>query len=122
MTKSTDSRKQPILFRAGRKAKRMISNLFSTKPPERHENPFATLLPVLTALATQINAHRVIEFGCGRNSTLNFLSKEIFPELVQLTSVENDAEWREIIVKQANDTRLSMIQLVPRTGQTPYVP
>ena len=111
MLRTTEGNDESILIRAARRASAIMSRLLTSSPPERHENPFATLLPVLTALATEIHVQRAIEFGCGTNSTLSFLSKDVFPELIQLTSVENDAEWRDMIAQQANDSRLSMISV-----------
>lgn len=98
-----------VLKRAVGKANRVIRRLTVPSQMERHQEPFATVLPVLVALATIVRVRRAIEFGCGTNSTLSFLRTDLFPDLIELTSVENDSGWRESITRQASDPRLSMI-------------
>lgn len=99
-----------IFIRAARKTGRTLRRMFAPVPAQRHENPYATLLPVLTALACRFNVRRVVEFGCGYNSTLTFLNRDIYPALETLTSIENDSQWMESIRKSTSDSRLRILQ------------
>ena len=82
--------------------------------PERHANPYATHLPVLVALAQIVPVRRVAEFGCGMYSTLTFLDRAVFPELIQLDSFENDVAWVERLrAAVGGDSR---VRLTPVAG------
>lgn len=56
-------------------------------------SPFATHLPVLIGLSRTVSPRRVLELGAGFYSTGLFLNRAVFPELEELHSFENDAEW-----------------------------
>jgi hypothetical protein len=71
--------------------------------PDRAENPYATHLPVLLALARLLDVKRVLEFGCGDFSTGTFLDRRAFPKLERLESYENDAEWAKRVRDAAQD-------------------
>jgi hypothetical protein len=74
--------------------------------------PYATHVPVLVGLAKQRPIRRVLEFGAGRYSTLLFLDRTVFPDLVALRTYEDNAEWaQEVIGLAGNDSRLD-VQLV----------
>lgn len=60
-------------------------------------NDYATHVPILLGLARMREIRNVLEFGCGRYSTLTFLNRAAFPHLVQLHSIENDSSWSETI-------------------------
>lgn len=78
-------------------------------PPKRADNPYATHVPVLIGLARILNLQNVVEFGCGRFSTLLFLNPSAFPHLKQLESYENDREWIESVKMRASeDERLKL--------------
>ena len=81
---------------------------------ERAANPYTTHLPVLIFLGRLLPIKRVLELGCGEFSTPTFLDKQIFPDLVALSSFETDAEWRNKILTSpiGTDERLSL-SLVP---------
>ena len=98
----------PLLRRVFRRSKELWKQRWTSPPQTRHENPYATLLPVLVALGQQLPVKHVLEFGSGFNSTFTFLNKDIFPFLVQLVSVENDPEWRRQIQQATTDPRLFM--------------
>jgi hypothetical protein len=70
---------------------------------ERAENPYATHLPVLVGISRLLSVKRVAEFGCGRYSTLTFLDRSVFPDLVALHSFEDDPGWREEIAAMTRD-------------------
>ena len=74
---------------------------------------YTTHLPVLIGLASARPVRRVLEFGCGPFSTLTFLDRSLFPDLVALDSYETDPVWRDMVVKQSgNDPRLQL-KVVP---------
>jgi hypothetical protein len=84
-------------------------NHFSTP---RARNAFATHVPILIGLGRSRKIQRVLEFGCGKYSTLTFLNRSVFPHLEQLHSVENDDSWAAMIQEAAkHDSRWSL-QLV----------
>src|SRR5574341_819530 len=96
------------LSRLGDAACRLWDSCVLRVPP-RAENPYATHVPVLVALARVIPVRRVLELGCGRYSTFTFLNRVAFPQLEQLYSLENDRDWAARIAAEAGtDARLSL--------------
>jgi hypothetical protein len=73
---------------------RLCAKYFSAP---RAENDYATHVPILLGLARMREIRSVLEFGCGRYSTLTFLNRAAFPHLEQLHSIENDSAWSETI-------------------------
>jgi predicted O-methyltransferase YrrM len=65
----------------------------------RHENPYATHLPILIGLAKVMKVTQVIEFGSGTYSTLTFLNRNYFPDLASMSSYENDPIWADEVNK-----------------------
>lgn len=77
--------------------------------PERSEDPYATHIPVLLFSPTLRPIRHVVEFGCGRYSTMLFLNRSCFPDLETLDSYEDEPRWAEAIVADADsDCRLRM--------------
>jgi len=88
---------------------RRCVNHFSTP---RALNAFATHVPVLIGLGQSRKIQRVLEFGCGKYSTLTLLNRSVFPHLDRLHSIENDDSWAAMIQEAAkHDSRWSL-QLV----------
>jgi hypothetical protein len=76
------------------------------KPPRLAENPYATHIPVLVGLTRLIRVQRALEYGCGQHSTLAFLNQQVFPDLEELQSYENDGQWyKEITELTKHDPR-----------------
>jgi predicted O-methyltransferase YrrM len=85
-------------------------NRLVRKPTDRDRNPYATHLPVLIGMSRLLKIRRVIEFGCGQYSTLTFLDRAAFPELVSVHSFENNAIWIERVKTLTNsDPRINLI-------------
>jgi len=78
----------------------------------RAENDYATHVPILIGLARMREVKSVLEFGCGHYSTLTFLNRAAFPQLLRLHSIENDTAWSETINKLAKDDERWTLQLV----------
>lgn len=98
-------------LRGMKKTLRLVKNAI-TQPAERADNPYATHVPVLVGLANLLNVRRVVEYGCGEYSTLTFLNRSAFPGLVELRSLENDAEWFARMAQQVgDDPRVEMIHV-----------
>jgi hypothetical protein len=75
-------------------------------PPD----PYTTHLPVLIGLARLFSVRRVLEFGCGRFSTLTFLDRQAFPHLETLVSQETERDWMERVRTMTHsDPRVSFI-------------
>ena len=89
---------QQLTARSWRKLKSALYPL-----PPRAENAYATHVPVLIGLAAIRPVERVLEFGCGHYSTKTFLNRSIFPNLKELQSVENDAEWADTMREAVKD-------------------
>ena len=89
--------------------RRVFAKYFS-RP--RALNDYATHIPVLIGLARLRNITRVLEFGCGYYSTLTFLNRAAFANLVHLQSVENDAAWAESIYAKAKGDERWALKLV----------
>ncbi len=74
-----------------------------------NEDRFATALPVLVGLSRLIPVKKVLEFGSGLNSTPLFLNKTVFPDLIKLTSYENDLGWYNNVKNRiGDDTRIDL--------------
>jgi len=66
----------------------------------------------LIGLARIRQIRSVLEFGCGRYSTLTFLNRTAFPHLERLHSIENDDSWAATIQQIAQEDRRWSLQLV----------
>lgn len=78
-------------------------------PVQRSDEPYATHLPVLIAMAALRPIRQVLELGCGEFSTTLFLDRRAFPDLKRLVSVEDDPEWAENVRRRVgSDARLSL--------------
>ncbi len=81
-----------------------------SKRERAYHNPYATHLPILVAIARLQQIRRVLEFGCGEYSTISFLNRSVFPNLVELYSFENNREWADKIrVLTSGDNRVNLI-------------
>ena len=89
--------------------RRVFAKYFS-RP--RALNDYATHIPVLMGLPRLREINTVLEFGCGYYSTLTFLNRAAFPNLVRLQSVENDAAWAESTYAKAKSDERWALQLV----------
>ena len=87
---------------------RLCVKYFSTP---RAVNDYATHIPILIGLSRLREIRHVLEFGCGKYSTLTFLNAAAFPHLERLHSIENDDAWAQTIQQATNDTRWTL-QLV----------
>ena len=95
---------QQLTTRTWRKIRSVLQPL-----PPRAQNAYATHIPVLIGLAAIRPIRRVLEFGCGHYSTRTFLERSAFPDLEQLQSVENNADWAETMRETVNgDTRCTV--------------
>ena len=64
---------------------------------KRSENDHATHLPVLLGISKVYKIKKVVEFGSGKYSTLAFLDREAFPDLISLKFYENNLKWHKKI-------------------------
>src|SRR3982751_381755 len=78
----------------------------------RARNDYSTHLPILIGLARIRQITNVVEFGCGRYSTLTFLNRSAFPQLEKLESVENDVLWAETIQSAVGDDTRWALKLI----------
>ena len=76
-------------------------------------DPGASHLPVLQHIGRTISVKRVVEYGCGLYSTLEFLRVETFPVLEQLISYEDDVTWARRIALATPDLRLTLLPVEP---------
>lgn len=88
---------------------RLCVKYFSTP---RALNDYATHIPILIGLARVRKIRHVLEFGCGRYSTLTFLNRSAFPDLERLHSIENDDAWATTIQEAAQNDPRWTLQLV----------
>ncbi len=80
--------------------------------PQRAANPYATHVPVLIALARAMPVRRVLELGCGRYSTLTFLNRRAFPDVIGIQSLENDPDWAAAVQRESgDDARLKLVSV-----------
>ena len=75
-------------------------------------NDYATHIPILIGLARMREIRSVLEFGCGRYSTLTFLNELVFPHLERLHSIENDDSWAQTIQEAAKGDPRWTLRLV----------
>src|SRR5262245_32309335 len=78
----------------------------------RARNDYATHIPILIGLARMREIRSVLEFGCGRYSTLTFLNRSAFPQLERLHSIENDDSWAQTMQEAAKDEHRWTLRLV----------
>src|SRR5205085_9939908 len=96
------------LWRGVKKVVRPVKHILF-KPSERATNPYATHIPILIGLSRMFDVERVLEFGCGRYSTLTFLNPSAFPKLRKLKSMETDPDWLLRIDQETDsDTRVEL--------------
>lgn len=108
MSQSLRSRIVPLLGPLRGPLRRCVNHFSTPRAP----NAFATHVPVLIGLGRSRRIQRVLEFGCGKYSTLTFLNRSVFPHLDRLHSIENDDSWAAMIQEAAkHDSRWSL-QLV----------
>lgn len=69
---------------------------------------YATHIPILIGLGKLRDIRNVLEFGCGRYSTLTFLNRTAFPHLERLYSIENDESWAAKMEQAAQDDRWTL--------------
>lgn len=76
--------------------------------------PYSTHIPVLLALARVTTVRRVLELGSGPFSTPLFLNRAAFPDLEQLTSLEDDGDWSATVLNTVGeDDRLDYRLVAP---------
>jgi hypothetical protein len=79
------------------------------RPAARAVNDYATLVPVLVALASRFHIRSVLELGSGRFSTPTVLNRAAFPDLEHLDSLENDPDWAKTVQELVGpDPRLDL--------------
>lgn len=79
--------------------------------PRRQSYPadHGSHLPILIGIGTKARIRRVLEMGSGSFSTPLFLNRGVFPDLVELVSVERDPEWtQKTLSSSAGDTRITL--------------
>ena len=82
--------------------------VFLSRLPKRSDLDFATHIPVLVGLSRLLNVRKVLELGCGQYSTLTFLDRRAFPDLISLDSYESDAAWFAQMQLMTADRRLAL--------------
>lgn len=84
--------------------RRVLSRL-----PPRAPEPYSTHVPILIGLSRQVTIRRVLELGSGRYSTLTFLDRDAFPDVVRVDSLETDRLWlSELRELTSADSRVRM--------------
>lgn len=71
------------------------------------------MMPILTGLGANTEIFRVLELGSGMNSTPLFLNRNVFPNLIELVSFEDDPEWFNKMVDSTEDDRVNFIKDIP---------
>ncbi len=80
-------------------------DLLQNLPPEKRWFESASHVPVLVLIPKLFKIKRVLEIGAGELSTFLFLDRQIYPELTELTSVEDSFYWSEKMSSFINDSR-----------------
>ncbi|MGN6413380.1 hypothetical protein [Flexivirga sp.] len=84
----------------------------------RHDDPFATHLPILTAVGVSQRVTSVLELGSGVLSTPAWLDRRLFPHLERLVSYEDDPVWlKEVETAVGSDPRCEL-RLVDRVRES----
>src|SRR6266516_3156315 len=93
-------------------ALRRLNTLLGKKLGPRADDPYCTHIPVLVGVARLAPIRKVLEFGGGRHSTLTFLDRASFPELVALTTLENDPDWCAVLSGYSrDDPRMELVRV-----------
>ncbi len=85
-------------------------------------DPYASHIPVLKAIGNAATITSVLEFGCGRYSTLTFLDRSIYPFLTALVSYETDVQWKATMEGIVGGDPRVVISVVNRSNGTPPTP
>lgn len=84
------------------------------------DDPYASHLPVLTAVALMRPIRTVLELGSGPFSTTAFLDRQRFPDLERLVSYEDDPSWAaEVRLAVGDDQRLTYVEVANIPTQLP---
>lgn len=74
----------------------------------------ASHIPVLTLIPKIYHITKILEIGSGQLSTPLFLNREIYPDLKELISVEEDSDWFVKMAKLVGgDNRLELTPSIP---------
>lgn len=94
--------------------------LYRTKQGVRPQHPvgYATHQPVLIGLAQIRPIRRVLEFGSGLYSSKLFLNRDLFPQLEELVSYEDTAEWRDAVLEAVGDDDRFDLRLVDAVNES----
>jgi predicted O-methyltransferase YrrM len=72
------------------------------------ESPYAAHIPFLTSIGGDVTS--VLELGSGLYSTPLFLSREAFPKVTRVVSIEHDLTWADkVLARVAGDDRLTLV-------------
>lgn len=73
----------------------------------------STHIPILIAVGLKYPIKTVLELGTGYYSTPTFLNREVFPDLEELISYEDDPKWRYIAMETYKDVRMHLVEELP---------
>ncbi len=104
-----------LLARISGRVRRSFLKLTTPRIVERYSNPYATHLPIIVGLSSMVEIRHVLELGCGEHSTLTFLNRKIFPNLVNLESFENDSKWAQKVVTLCKDDPRLNLRIIERS-------
>lgn len=74
---------------------------------------YATHLPILIGVAALLTPRRILELGSGRFSTVAFCDPELFPTVEHVHTMEDDANWAELVKAMPIDRDRISFELVP---------
>jgi hypothetical protein len=109
--------RRSLLDRISERLSRVITKTI-IRPLEFNSCPYATHLPILVAIGLIARPQTVLELGAGRYSTPTFLNPDIFPQLRQLTSIEDDRTWLETVKTEIGENPRWKPVLVPSIPET----
>lgn len=101
------NRKLPFMIKVLNFLYSKIYEKFIFKLSTRSKNSFITHYPILVLMCRILKIKKIVEFGSGKNSTLNFSNKKIFPYTNQITSYEDNLIWYKKIKKLIKNKKIN---------------
>ena len=86
-----------------------IYEKFIFKLSPRSKNSFITHYPILVLICRIFKIKKVIEFGSGKNSTMNLSNKNIFPYSNQIVSYEDNLIWYKKMKKLVKNKKINYV-------------
>ena len=102
-----------LLLSEFQRAFRVVRKVTFRRLPTRNAIDYATHVPILVGLGCSLGIARILEFGAGFYSTLTFLNRSAFPDVISVSTIESELDWIAKVYGAAKDDPRLRIRHVP---------